>query len=157
MDLYSQFTEIQFDDIFQKMLIKQNCIIRIYLLDAFGLTPHDYPQQDQDPYVKIKCGNSVINEREKAKPAGTDVAFYTHYDIEQSFPGCSSLTIELWDKDFSFGDDLIGSTSVDLEQRYFSQDWNSDEKPIEYRQLYHPSSMVSQGVLRCWIEILTHD
>jgi hypothetical protein len=25
--------------------------------------------------------------------------------------------------------------------------------PIEYRQIYHPSSNVSQGVLKMWIEI----
>ena len=27
------------------------------------------------------------------------------------------------------------------------------EKPIEYRQLYHPSSQVSQGVVKLWVEI----
>lgn len=26
-------------------------------------------------------------------------------------------------------------------------------KPVEYRQIYHPSSAVSQGVIKCWFEI----
>jgi hypothetical protein len=38
----------------------------------------------------------------------------------------------MWDYDLLFGDDLIGETVVDLEDRYFSPDWNAfDEKPIE--------------------------
>jgi hypothetical protein len=40
-----------------------------------------------------------------------------------------------------FGDDLIGETLIDLEDRYFSSDWNAmPMKPIEYRNLYHPCS-----------------
>lgn len=53
-----------------------------------------------------------------------------------------------------FGDDSIGTTSVDLEDRFFSPEWQSiKNKPIEFRQLYHPSSSISQGVVKCWVEI----
>ena len=53
-----------------------------------------------------------------------------------------------------FGDDLIGKTSIDLDDRFFSGDWQAlEEKPIEYRQIYHESSMNSQGVVICWLEI----
>ena len=27
------------------------------------------------------------------------------------------------------------------------------EKPIEYRQIYHPSSAIDQGTLKMWVEI----
>lgn len=54
-----------------------------------------------------------------------------------------------------FGDDLIGESILDLEDRYFSADWNSvPNKPIEYRELYHPSSAVNQGTVKMWVEIL---
>jgi len=48
------------------------------------------------------------------------------------------LEILLYDFDDVFGDDLIGSSSIDLEDRYFSMEWKSlDDKPIEYRPIYH--------------------
>ena len=27
-------------------------------------------------------------------------------------------------------------------------------KPIEYRELYHPSTVLSQGTILCWVEIV---
>ena len=54
-----------------------------------------------------------------------------------------------------FGDDLIGETVIDLEDRYFSSDWNAmPTKPIEYRKLYHPSSNKDQGCIKLWVEII---
>lgn len=44
------------------------------------------------------------------------------------------MVIEAYDFDDLFGDDLIGKTVVDLDDRFFSGDWQAlDEKPIEYR------------------------
>lgn len=58
------------------------------------------------------------------------------------------------DYDEIFGDDNIGITNIDLEDRFFSPEWQSvKNKPIEYRDLYHPSSAISQGVIKCWVEI----
>ena len=80
--------------------------------------------------------------------------FYKYYDFEAKFPGCPPLVIEAIDYDEIFGDDLIGTTTVDLEDRFFSVDWQSvKEKPVEYRQIYHPSNSISQGVLKMWVEI----
>jgi len=65
-------------------------------------------------------------------------------------------------------DDFIGSTSIDLEDRIFEPAWvalGQNEqtptrlapKPIEWRDLWAPSSKTSQGALRLWVDILTPD
>jgi hypothetical protein len=53
-----------------------------------------------------------------------------------------------------FGDDFIGKTKLDLDDRFFNKEWKGIEnKPIEYRDLYHPTSSISQGVIKMWCEI----
>jgi hypothetical protein len=53
-----------------------------------------------------------------------------------------------------FGDDLIGETSVDLDDRFFSPEWQSiKDKPVEFRELFHQSSTMGQGVIKLWVEI----
>lgn len=62
--------------------------------------------------------------------------------------------MQFWDYDLLFGDDLIGETIVDLEDRYFSSDWKSfQDKPIEHRALRHESTEMSQGTVVMWAEI----
>jgi len=64
------------------------------------------------------------------------------------------LTIEVYDFDDLFGDDLIGKTSIDLDDRFFNSQWNTlPEKPIEYRDLWHGSTQLSQGTISCWVDV----
>ena len=43
---------------------------------------------------------------------------------------------------------------IDLDDRFFSPDWQSIvEKPVEFRELKHPSSNMGQGVIKLWVEI----
>jgi hypothetical protein len=68
------------------------------------------------------------------------------YEFNVEFPGASNIIIEAWDYDDLFGDDIIGHTYIDLDDRYFSPEWKLlKEKPIEYRQLYHKGTLKSQG------------
>jgi hypothetical protein len=61
--------------------------------------------------------------------------------LHGEFPGCSILTLRFMDRDIIFGDDEIGSTQIDLEDRFFSSQWKAARnKPIETRKLRHPSS-----------------
>ncbi len=65
------------------------------------------------------------------------------------------MNVQIYDYDELFGDDLIGETKIDLEDRFFSPEWQSiKDKPIEYRQLYHQSSSISQGVVKLWVDII---
>ena len=62
--------------------------------------------------------------------------------------------MQFWDYDTLFGDDLIGETIIDLEDRYFNSDFRSFlNKPIEHRRLSHYSTEMSQGTVVMWAEI----
>lgn len=55
-----------------------------------------------------------------------------------------------------FGDDLIGKTTLDLDDRYYCPEWRAmTDKPVEYRELYHPSTSLAQGTVLCWLDIET--
>jgi len=82
--------------------------------------------------------------------------FYKCYEINTLLPGDSELEIEVWDWDQVSGDDFIGKTTIDLENRLFSEAWRDLEpKPIEVRTLWHPLSSNAQGQLEMWLEIMT--
>lgn len=49
---------------------------------------------------------------------------------------------------------MIGKTEIDLDDRFFNPAWQQlEHKPIEFRQLYHQSTSLSQGVISMWVEI----
>ena len=75
-------------------------------------------------------------------------------EFNASFPGASPIEIYIYDYDDLFGDDLIGKTLIDLDDREFCPEWKALKyKPIEYRELYHPSTSLSQGSVICWVDI----
>ena len=54
------------------------------------------------------------------------------------------MLIEAYDYDGFFGDDLIGISKIDLDDRFYSQSWLAiEDKPIEYRDLYEDSSTIT--------------
>lgn len=61
--------------------------------------------------------------------------------MDAEFPGAPPIVIKAYDYDDLFGDDLIGTTIIDLDDRFFCPEWQQiEDKPVEYRSLYHPSS-----------------
>ena len=102
----------------------------------------------------ITLGNKIYNERDNYILDEPNPKIYKLFEFCGTFPGVDPLVIEAWDYDDLFGDDLIGRTSIDLDDRFFNADWSAlEEKPIEYRQIYHSSTKNSQGVVICWVEI----
>lgn len=76
-----------------------------------------------DPYLKISLGNKTYDECKNYIEDEPNPEFYKYYDFEATFPGCPPLVIEVMDYDLLFGDESIGVTSIDLEDRFFSPEW----------------------------------
>ena len=113
------------------------------MISGFDLSSRDNGSAS-DPYLKITCNDKTYNERDNYQLDEPNPTFYKHYEFEGTFPGTSPIRIEVFDYDEIFGDDLIGTTILDLEDRYFSLEWQSlQDKPVEYRQIYHQSSSIS--------------
>uniref|UniRef100_H3HD60 C2 domain-containing protein n=1 Tax=Phytophthora ramorum TaxID=164328 RepID=H3HD60_PHYRM len=125
----------------------QPVIVRVYVLRGQNLQAKN-SNGYSDPYLRLKLGSNRVNDRSNA---------------------CASqLDISVWDRGL-VSDQLIGSTTIDLEERWFHREWqeigegrssprkrDSNLKPIEYRHLYVPQSRsTSQGFLQLWVDILT--
>ena len=136
------------------LLSQQKCLIRLYLISAFNLSSRDNGSES-DPYFIVSCGSKVYNERDSYQENEPNPEIYKCYEFEGTFPGCAPLVITAMDYDDIFGDDSIGTTQIDLEDRYFSPEWQSiKHKPIEYRNFNHPSSSISQGTVKLWVNIV---
>jgi hypothetical protein len=156
------------------LLKPQGYKVRLYVMRGINLTPMDIGfggrPGKSDPYLKVKLGKETFNDRVNAVDDATDVDFYKLIEFNAELPGYSQLIINVMDKDDIGSDDLIGSTIIDLEDRWFDKRWQDlgkesrdenpetirwDTKPVEKRSLYVPSSNNAQGVVECWVDILS--
>ena len=124
----------------RQMLIKTRAIVRLYMIDGY-----DFAQKDigsaSDPYLIIKCGGKEYNERDHYQLDQPNPNFHKMFEFDAEFPGANPLIIQAYDYDDLFGDDLIGETIIDLDDRFFSPEWQQiEDKLIEARQIYHPSA-----------------
>jgi len=92
------------------------------MINAFDLASRDNGSFS-DPYLIVSLGNKTYNERANYLLDEPNPEFHKYYDFESVFPGCPPLVINVMDYDDIFGDDSIGITNVDLEDRFFSPDW----------------------------------
>ena len=143
-----------FEDMNKTILIKSTVIVRIYILQLLNLSTRDM-YSDSDPYIKILLGEKVlVNEKKKFYNDKKNCNWYQYYDLLIELPGSSKLTIQVMDHDPLFKDELVGETSIDIENRYFDPTWqNLENKPIETRTLYHPDYEDSQGQITMWLEM----
>lgn len=76
--------------------------------------------------------------------------FWTSRELKATIPG-DNLYVEVYDWDHPDPDDLIGITTIDLENRIFSEDWQSyNAKPLEHRTLWVDNSSFPQVCLLCF-------
>lgn len=105
-----------------QLSMKQKCKVNIYVLDGLKLESRDY-LKNSDPYVAITIGHNKWDNRARYKSNTTHPDFFEKCSLQAVFPGASLANIEVFDYDTLFGDDLIGKTSIDLEDRFYSNNW----------------------------------
>ena len=138
-------------------LAPQEVAVRAYVLRGKNLRPLD-PSGLCDPYLKVELsgtrkrfGNRKDHVKETLAPW-----FYKSFAFTTELPGCSQLQFKLLDWDKNDSDDLIGTTTIDLEDRWFSAAWNAEfarRPPLELRALTAPDATGNQGNLEVWVEM----
>jgi len=102
-------------------------------------------------------GKNKISTRKRYIPNTLQPQFHEPFEFHTTLPGPSHITIEIWDWD-GIGDDLVGKTEIDIEDRWFSKVWRRLKiKPLEERTLHNPRSAASFGKLRLWVDLCTKD
>jgi Ca2+-dependent lipid-binding protein len=78
-----------------------------------------------DPYLKLQIGKFKINDRKNHIDDVVDPEFYRRFDLVTTLPGASRLKISAMDYDKFSSDDKIGDTTIDLEDRWFNDQWHA--------------------------------
>lgn len=151
----------EYNEFKEKLRRIETCKIRCYVIRANNLQPVDGGwlwSHDPDPYLQISLeGNKDVKTivDRKGSPS-TNPEFYHFSELDAKLPGAGILKIGVYDKSFMMGEQLLGETVIDLEDRWFHPKWSAAElKPIENRNLYKPTSRSAQGTLMMWVDIFT--
>eukprot|EP00752_Nemacystus_decipiens_P012043 g10677.t1 len=161
-------------EIMAELLKPKHYKVRLYVLQALNLTPMDLGiggrPGKSDPYLRVRLGKESFNDKKNYIDDVTDADFYKVIELNSTLPGASQLQIDVVDYDDIGRDELIGRTTIDLEDRWFDTRWQawglqnrSEElnnmrfqtKPLETRTLLVPTSLAPQGQLRCWLDIMS--
>ncbi|KRX05452.1 C2 domain [Pseudocohnilembus persalinus] len=164
---YKQEVELQ-----KKKMIGESYTCRIYVTRGIHVGGEG---NIQDLFLQMKVDGQNLetwNETLKQKHLKKDTNnpdFYVSYDFDIVLPGSAILTLQVWSDQMALfgGDELVGQTKIDIEDRYFSDKWNAINKacysqqkekkfkmPMEQRNLVLPDTAGSVGRLECWIEVI---
>ena len=142
--------------------------VRFYMMKGFDFQPRDPNGGKSDPFLTLNLGKHKVSDRKNYKDDQTDPEIFKCFELATKLPGASQLVVKAWDWDMLSTDDLIGQTTIDLEDRWFDQRWKKFGEygrkgrryrllPTERRPLYCPLSEMKQGDLECWVEILNSE
>uniref|UniRef100_A0A3B3DIV1 C2 domain-containing protein n=1 Tax=Oryzias melastigma TaxID=30732 RepID=A0A3B3DIV1_ORYME len=124
-------------------------LIRVYIVSASNLHPAD-PDGKADPYIVLRLGKNEIKDRDNYIPKQLNPVFGS-FEMQATFPQESLLSVVIYDFDLVGGDDLIGETRIDLENRFYSRHRATCGLPTEYSEGYNawrdslkPSELLSK-------------
>lgn len=92
------------------------------MLGAANLASRDIGS-DSDPYFTVKCGTFEFSNRDRYKLDNSSPVWNEYVCFPVNLPGSKTLVISAYDYDDLFGDDLIGTTEIDLDDRWFTPNW----------------------------------
>ncbi|CAH0577888.1 unnamed protein product [Chrysodeixis includens] len=95
-------------------------LVRVYVIKGVNLVAKAFTGK-LDPYVAISCGNKHLGDRKSYIKNTLNPVFGKMYEFRCTLPDDYLLTVSLYDYDVIPPDELIGSTTIDLEDRIYSK------------------------------------
>lgn len=151
LELPSSLEEWQYDPIDEMVLARNQAEIFVYIIEAsFDFSVDLYSENDGQIAIKFNgqtiTGTKTINDTNNPK-------FFERFTLGARFPGSSDLVIQFYDCDV-LGKQLIGSTSIDVERRFFDGRLDKyQDSPLEKRQLI-TSTGDNAGYVLLWVDIV---
>jgi len=143
-------------DEYVKLMEPKKYACRVYILEGVNITKPGKPNELPDSYLVVKIGKDVQNDRKNSLRTQTSRPEYFHrYDFLLDVPSASSLEVEVWHHNSLLKDELLGKTTIDLEERHFNPNWREKYKikPIEYRNLMNEDEKGTYGKLSLWVDL----
>ncbi|CAF1400978.1 unnamed protein product, partial [Didymodactylos carnosus] len=109
----------------------EECIVRIYIIRAHDLQPHDTSGKS-DPYIEIELGKTKLDNHDEKIPNTNNPIFGKMFEITTVIPAAKDLIIRIKDWDLITSDDVIGQTTIDLENRLLSKYRATCGLPLQY-------------------------
>lgn len=149
----------------------RDLVVRVYILSARGLIP---PSGSSDPSVYVwvknadeevqtKVGTLLphnIRDSGNVRRQGFRPEFNKCYTLQCAIPDHAIVQIALLNTG-GLSEELVGATHIDVEDRWFNPKFQlllkRDCVPVEQRTLKLEGRMISQGSLRVWVELMTHE
>ncbi|KAF2350904.1 C2 domain [Trinorchestia longiramus] len=104
---------------------------RVYVVLAKDLAPKD-SGGSSDPYVVVSLGKQTRSNVKEYRPNTLCPIFGEVFEVSGTLPVNKDLVVQVWDKDLVSSDDLIGETTIDLENRYLSRHRSTVGLPKQY-------------------------
>jgi hypothetical protein len=152
LEIPRSIEEWKYSKIDADMLRGTKVVVTLYVISAEFYTTEDL-NSENDSYIQVSFAGKTIKDT-KIIQNKNNPKFYRKFVFEGNFPGPSDLILTFYDQDDINPDDIIGSTSIDVERRFFDKRLRSfGNKPIETRQIYHSNSEASIGQVMLWVDI----
>ncbi|GAB6020839.1 hypothetical protein CHUAL_003493 [Chamberlinius hualienensis] len=95
--------------------------LRLYLVRAYNLPIKDF--RSSDPYVRVKIGDREAEVPDSVRQNSINPIFGCLYETTINWPKDVEILIDVMDKDLLSGDDLIGSTLINIDERLLAPCW----------------------------------
>ena len=127
--------------------------VRVYVLRAHRLQPAE-GGENLNAFLYFELGGDTVYCKDDIKWGTLDPDFFKCHIVKTVLPGISLLKVGVRNQ-LLLDSEIVGATTIDLEDRWFCDEWRkvgSHAKPIELRELYKDAFQPQASSPSCAIQ-----